>query len=131
MGIHNHIGATPQERSLPVKIDPSDKCSRCGECCKWICIPAPTNPKLNSPFLEEFLEIRGIKSAVIDGRNAYLIPSPCPHLYLKCIPTPGWPEGNKDGWIYECDIYETRSVICRNENIQQHRYIPPGCTDGD
>lgn len=90
------------------------ECSRCGECCRWVIMPFAPGGR----DFDEWYFVRGIK---IDPLVGLLIPSTCQHLK----------QVSGGGNIWKCDIYDTRPVLCRLDNMQGKTirgYKHRGCT---
>lgn len=90
-------------------------CSQCGECCR-VYIPVGF---AWSKDLEEYYKTHGFRIEYTDdGKPRYLfIPVTCPHLQLNVFTL-----------VYECDIFETRPKLCR-DNGKPGFYHPKGCTN--
>jgi len=94
-----------------VKMDLKPECKRCGECCKIISFGAI----YGGADWNEYYYHRGVK---LEPNVGAVVPSICPHL--KEI-SPG---------VYECDIYDHRPQLCRQDEIIKKGlrfYRPKGC----
>jgi Fe-S-cluster containining protein len=85
-------------------------CKRCGECCRYVVFGAA----YGGADWNEYYFRRGCK--IIEGVGL-MVPSICPHL-------------KKHGDRFECDIYDSRPVLCRTEKRKSNLrfYKHPGCT---